>query len=213
VRGNLGFPQKEGACRETLVSRKKKSYYNIIYYNKMSGSSYTFNNMGRIGLDATDLTQRNMHNTRFSNYMLSEFFSDKTSDSQVKFATQQPTMMFSSSGVAGSVIDVNSMLTLKTEQERPLEKLMLNTRPFVTVPYLGRGSCDPTLESQLQQGEIISDRKSVSTIMEQSFSNYVMYPTDTQMEERVKNPAYTVEEAALNGWVRGGQSTRNYSKN
>jgi hypothetical protein len=46
--------------------------------------------------------------------------------------------------------------------------------------------------------------------MEQSFSNYVMYPTDTNMEERVKNPAYNVEEAALNGWVRGGQSSRNY---
>jgi hypothetical protein len=177
----------------------------------MSSSSYTFNNMGRIGLDATDLTQRNMHNTRFSNYMLSEFFSDKTSDSQVKFATQQPTMMVSGSGIASSVIDVNSMLTLKTEQERPLEKLMLHPRPFVTVPYLGRGSCDPTLESQLQQGELISDRKSVSTIMEQSFSNYVMYPTDTQMEERVKNPAFTVEESALSGWVRGGQSTRNFS--
>jgi hypothetical protein len=176
----------------------------------MSSFSYTFNNMGRIGLDATDLTQRNMHNTRFSNYMLSEFFSDKTTNSQVKFATQQPTMMVSGTGIASSVIDVNSMLTLKTEQERPLEKLMLYPRPFLTVPYLGRGSCDPTLESQLQQGEIVSDKKSVSTIMEQSFSNYVMYPTDTNMEERVKNPAYNVEEAALNGWVRGGQSSRNY---
>jgi hypothetical protein len=47
--------------------------------------------------------------------------------------------------------------------------------------------------------------------MEQSFTNYVMYPTDTQMEERVNNPAFTVEEAALSGWVRGGQSSRNYS--
>ena len=178
-----------------------------------SHSSYTFNNMGRIGLDATDNTQRNLYNTRFTNYMLSDFFSDKTTDSQVKFATSQPTLMVSRTGISSSVIDAHSFLTLKTEAERPLEKLMLFERPFLTVPYLGKGSCDPTLESQLQQGEIISDRKSVSTIMEQSFSNYVMYPTDTQMEERVKNPAYTVEEAALNGWVRGGQSTRNYSKN
>jgi hypothetical protein len=168
--------------------------------------------MGRIGLDATDLTQRNMHNTRFSNYMLSEFFSDKTTNSQVKFATQQPTMMVSGTGIASSVIDVNSMLTLKTEQERPLEKLMLYPRPFLTVPYLGRGSCDPTLESQLQQGEIVSDKKSVSTIMEQSFSNYAMYPTDSQMEERVNNPAFTVQEAALDGWVRGGSSTRHYGE-
>jgi len=174
-------------------------------------SSYTFNNMGRIGLDATDQTQRNLHNTRFANYMLSEFFSDKTTDSQVKFATQQPTMMVSGTGIAGSVIDVNSMLTLKTEQERPLEKLMLFPRPFATVPYLGKGSCDPSLESQLQQGELVSDKKSVSTIMEKSFSNYSMYPTDTHMEERVKNPAFVVQEAALDGWVRGGQSTRNFT--
>jgi hypothetical protein len=120
-------------------------------------------------------------------------------------------MMVSGTGIASSVIDVNSMLTLKTEQERPLEKLMLYPRPFLTVPYLGRGSCDPTLESQLQQGEIVSDKKSVSTIMEKSFSNYSMYPTDTHMEERVKNPAFVVQEAALDGWVRGGQSTRNFT--
>jgi hypothetical protein len=28
------------------------------------------------------------------------------------------------------------------------------------------------------------------------------------MEERVHNPSYTIEEAALNGWVRGGVDTR-----
>jgi hypothetical protein len=177
----------------------------------MSSFSYTFNNMGRIGLDATDLTQRNMHNTRISNYMLSEYFSDKTTNSQVKFATQQPTMMVSGTGIASSVIDVNSMLTLKTEQERPLEKLMLHPRPFLTVPYLGRGSCDPLLESQLQQGELISDKKSVSTIMEKSFTPYSLYPTDDKMKDFVNNPANTVEEAALSGWVRGGMTTREMS--
>jgi hypothetical protein len=31
------------------------------------------------------------------------------------------------------------------------------------------------------------------------------------MEERVKNPANTVEEAALDGWVRGGMTTRDMS--
>jgi hypothetical protein len=174
-------------------------------------SSYTFNNMGRIGLDATDQTQRNMHNTRFANYMLSEFNGDKTSDSQIHFATAQPTMMVSGTGISSSVIDVNSFLRLKMEQERPLEKLMLTPRPFVTVPYLGRGSCDPVLESQLQQGELVSDKKSVSTVMEKSFSGYTMYPTDSVMEERVKNPEFVVQEAALDGWVRGGQATRHFN--
>jgi len=180
-------------------------------------SSYNFNNMARIGLDSTDQTQKTMQNTRFANYTLSSFFSQNLADDHVQFAIQQPTMTFTGmaygTGLNGSVVDVDSMLMLKKENERPLERLQLFERPFLTVPYLGRGSCDPTLESQLQQGELVSDKKSVSTIMEKSFAKYALYPTDSKMEERVKNPANTVEEAALNGWVRGGMSTREMSTN
>jgi hypothetical protein len=58
----------------------------------------------------------------------------------------------------------------------------------------------------LQQGEIVSDKKSVSTIMDKSFMNYSLYPTDDKMQDHVKNAA--VEDSALNGWVRGGAATR-----
>lgn len=178
-------------------------------------SSYTFNNMARLGQDSTDQTQKTVSNTRFANYTLSNYFSQNLSNDHVNFAIQQPTMSFSGhaygSGLNGSVVDVDSLLNLKKEDERPLEKLQLFQRPFLTVPYLGRGSCDPSLESQLQQGELVSDKKSVSTIMEKSFANYALYPTDDKMNERVKNPAFTVEESAMNGWVRGGASTREMS--
>lgn len=180
-------------------------------------SSYEFNNMARIGNDSTDQTQRTVTNTRFANYTLSNFFNDTVSDSHVQFAIPQPTLTFSGlvngSGLNGSVIDTDSLLTIKADQERPLEKLQLFERPFLTVPYLGRGSCDPALESQLQQGETVSDKKSTSTIMEKSFTKYSLYPTDNKMEERVKNQANTVEEAALEGWVRGGMATREMSGN
>jgi len=162
-------------------------------------SSYMFNNMGRIGNDNADLSQRSIYNTRFMNYTLSEYFSDKTTDSQVKFATQQPTMMVSGTNIPSSVIDTNSQLLIQ-EQERPLERLHLETRPFLTIPYLGRGSVDPAIESQMQIGERASDKKSVSTIMETSFDKYIYSPT----EPGVNN----VEEIALDGWVRGGTTTR-----
>ena len=61
------------------------------------------------------------------------------------------------------------------------------------------------------QGELVSDKKSVSTIMDKSFANYSLYPTDNNMETRVKNPSYTIEEAAMDGWVRGGMTTRDMS--
>jgi len=167
--------------------------------------------MGHLGNDAVDETQRNLSNTRFATWSLSNYFSQTTSDSHVLFATQMPTVnyngTFLGAGINASLVDVDSHLSLNKEDERPLEKLSLIERPFLTVPYLGRGSCDPALESQLQQGEIVSDKKSVSTIMDKSFSNYSLYPLDSKMEHHVNS----AEEAALNGWVRGGMLTRNMS--
>jgi hypothetical protein len=146
---------------------------------------------------------------------LSNYFSDKSSNNHVNFATKQPAVMFSGithgSGLISSAIDAESILKLKTEQDHAVEKLQLFQRPFLTVPFLGRGSCDPALESQLLLGEMVSDKKSASTIMDKSFAQYALYPTDKKMEERVNNAANTVEEAALDGWVRGGMTTREMS--
>ena len=182
-----------------------------------SVSSYLFNNAGRIGTDATDQSQRNVYNTRFTNHTLSNYFSDKMSTSHVNFATNQPAVMFSGmargTGLIGSAVDAESILKLKTEQDHAVEKLQLFQRPFATVPYLGRGSCDPAIESQLLLGEMVSDKKSASTIMDKSFAKYALYPTDKKMEDRVTNAANNVEEAALDGWVRGGMTTREMSNN
>lgn len=175
-------------------------------------SPYTFNNTARIGADSTDQTQRNGANTHYANYMLTDHFSSTLSDHHVQFAMQQPTMNFNGlangNGIHNAAVDKESMLKLKPTEDRPLEKLQLFSRPFVTVPYLGRGSCDPALESQLQQGEPVTEKKSVSTIMEKSFGAYSLYPTDSKMENQVKDASHTVEEAAMEGWVRGGMSTR-----
>ena len=175
-------------------------------------NDYYFNSMGRLGSDTTDNTQRNLQNTKFSTYMLSEYFSGNLSDAHIKFATQQPAMNVNSkvhgNGINSNIVDIDSLLMIKTTQDRPLEKLQLMQRPFATVPFLGRGSCDTTLELQLLHGDTVHEKKSTSTIMSQSFMGYTLHPLDEKMEERVKNPANTVEEAALDGWVRGGMTTR-----
>lgn len=175
-------------------------------------SPYTFNNTSRIGTDSTDKTQRNVANNQYANYMLTDHFSSTLSDHHVQFAIQQPTMNFNGlangNGIHNAAVDKESMLKLKPTEERSLEKLQLFSRPFITVPYLGKGSCDPTLESRLQQGEPVTEKKSVSTIMEKSFGAYSLYPTDSKMENQVKDASHTVEEAAMDGWVRGGMSTR-----
>ena len=176
-------------------------------------NSYMFNNLGRMNADATDKTQQTLYNTRIANYTLSNYFTASTSDSHVMFATMQPSITYNGvnggSGVGGGVVDYESLLLNKAEQERPLEKLQLMQRMFATVPYLGKGAGNADVESQLQQGDIIDHKKSTSTIMEQSFMPYSLMVTDYNMNERVSNPAYTVEEVAMNGWVRGGADARN----
>ena len=175
-------------------------------------SDFMFNNLGRIGADSTDNTQRNLANTRYTNYMLDNFFSQSTSDAHVSFATQQPSINFRGSaggvGIPAAAIDYDSLLLLKNEQQRSFEPLQLIQRPFATVPYLGRGSVDPTVESQLMQGEAVSDRKSLTTVMDKPFIDYKEYPLMSDMKERVTNPVYSVEEAALDGWTRGGIPSR-----
>ena len=44
--------------------------------------------------------------------------------------------------------------------------------------------------------------------MDKGFINYNDYPLMDDVKERITNPAYSVEEAALNGWTRGGASSR-----
>jgi hypothetical protein len=175
---------------------------------------YTFYKLDHIEDDAACQTQRTVQNTHYSNYMTTNYFSEFPSDGQIQFATSQPAIMpngtFAGAGV-GKNIDADTLLLLKTEQERSLGRLSLMERPFTTVPYLGRGSVDPTLESQLMQGEHVADKKSVSTIMAQSFMGYTLYPTSNEMNEHVSNPKYTVEESALEGWTRGGFPSRNVS--
>lgn len=175
-------------------------------------SPYTFNNMGNLSNDVTDQSQKNVYNTRFANYTLSNYFSQMTSDSHVNFAIQQPTLNFSGiargDGLSANSVDIDTALLIKAQQERPLDKLQLFERPFMTVPYLGRGSVDPALEAQLLQGETVSDKKSVSTIMEKSFAPYSLYPLDKKMEDYVTDPKNSVEELALDGWTRGGMATR-----
>lgn len=174
---------------------------------------YYFNNNDRIGADKVDNTQQNLQNTRFSNHMLSSYFSESITPNEIRFATSQPTIMMNGlangDGLNGQIVDYDSELLIRTEQSRPLEKLSLNARPFVTIPYLGRGSCNPDIESQLLQGESVFEKKGVSTIMDKSFMDYSLYPVNDDMQRHMSTAAHIpTEDAALNGWVRGGVQTR-----
>lgn len=182
-----------------------------IYKAMSTVSNYSFYNMARIENDNTTQTQQTLQNDRYSDYTTTNYFSQKPADNQIQFATQQPAVVptgVTGAGISGEKVENESNLLLETENERNLGRLNLMQRQFLTVPYLGRGSADPTLELQLLEGEPITEKKSTSTVMTQSFMGYSLYPTNDDMENRTSDAKYTVEESAMNGWVRGGADTR-----
>lgn len=178
-----------------------------------STNNYSFYQMGRIGADTADLTQRNLFNDRTLNYSLANHYNESTNNAQVDFATSQPNVMFNGSmggSIGSGMIDVHSNLVYKNgnESTRSLEKLQLNQRPFLTIPYLGRGSCNSDIETSLRIGESVHGFKSVSTIMDKSFDEYRLFHVDSKMKDSISNPA--IQELAFDGWNRGGANTREF---
>lgn len=159
---------------------------------------------GRIGLDTSVQSQKDILNNKYQDYYTANYFTDPAAGRHLDFAAAFPTLTTAGSNLGGSVVDESSKLSFSgVEQTRSLEKLQNQTRPFITIPFLGRGSCDPKLEAQLLQGERSNEKKSVGTIMSKSFMDYRMNPSDD-----IALPQNRVETLAMNGWVRGGDITR-----
>ena len=161
--------------------------------------------MGRMGADPVDNTQRTLQNTRFANYTVSSFHPTNTSDEQVRFSSDVPTMIVSTTGVSSSVIDDHSFL-LHDFEPRSVDKLSLQQRPFITIPFLGRGNVDPDVETNLLVGENANMKRSEHTIMDKSFMPYSQHILE---DSQVNDPNGTIQELAMDGWYRGGINTRN----
>jgi hypothetical protein len=133
----------------------------------------------------------------------------------IDLATTQPGIMYNggyNTGAGGCNIDNSSKLLIGSIQTHPRCHIDLFQRPFATVPYLGRGSVNPVMESQIQQGEQIVNKKSVTNLSEKSYVTYHSTPLLPSIKEKVSNPANCVEGVASEGWIRGGIPSRELTR-
>lgn len=175
---------------------------------------YTFNQLTRIGDDSCDKSQRNIQNANASTYILNQFRPECPMKSAIDFALSQPNVNYNGSyqmGIGGCNVDESSELLLSS-LSRPSCKLNLSQRPFATVPYLGRGKSNPVLESQIQQGDLANNRKSITNLTEVSHMKYSNVPMLPSLKSTITNPVHLVEGVAAEGWVRGGLPSRDLVK-
>lgn len=179
-------------------------------------SGYTFDNMSRIGLDECSLSQDMIQNVSACNYMTQNFFaSDCSMKKPIDLATTQPGIMYNGGynvGAGGCNINDSSKLQIGTIQTNPRCRIDLFHRPFVTVPYLGRGSVNPVIESQMLQGEQNNNKRSVNNLSEKSYIKYQQTPLLPAVREKIDNPANKLENVAYDGWVRGGVPSRELTR-
>lgn len=176
--------------------------------------SYTFDSPSRIGLDQCNVSQTDIQNVASCNYSTQNYFASDCSMKNVRaFATTQPGIMYNggfNSGAGGCNIDESSKLQIGTIQTHPRCRIDLFQRPFSTVPYLGRGSVNPIMESQIQQGEQLVNKRSVNNLSEKSYIKYHQTPLLPAVQEKIKNS--TVESDASQGWIRGGVPSRELTR-
>ena len=182
-----------------------------------------FFGQSRIGTDLCGVTQEDMQNDMFNKYMTHNYYSENCGmRNTVEFATNYKSMNFSAAGgmgnqcdIGGCNIDTNSRLWSVPTHSKA--RISLFQRPFLTVPYLGRGPGDPMTEAHLQQPNSIANRKSVNPLSEASFIPLSQYPLLPEIKHSVTNPAHLVEGVADPAWVRGGipsrEITKEYTKN
>ena len=179
-------------------------------------TNYTFDNMSRIGNDVCNQDQNAIQNINASNYLLQNYFAKDCSMRQpIDLATTQPGINYngpSSVGSGGCVVDASSKLLIGSIQTHPRCRIDLFQRPFATVPFLGRGSVDPILEAQIQQGDTNTNKRSVNNLSEKSYSKYQSSILLPNIQSRLTNPAYCVEGVASEGWIRGGVPSRELTR-
>jgi hypothetical protein len=174
-----------------------------------SSQSYTFFASDRIGNDDPSKTQDVIQSANYQGYVMGNpFASDYSSNhAQINFAYDHVGMNpvgVRGSGVGGSNVQDESTLLVASTQGRNLTKLSLLQRQFATVPFLGRGSVDPVLESQILQGDSLKGKKSATPSLD-TFTKYELHPESQEFTNQMQNKP--LQETALQT-SRGGAMTR-----
>jgi hypothetical protein len=123
-------------------------------------------------------------------------------------ATSLPLTFFQNGyGVSSCIIDESSNLRVGKMKNNPKCPTQLFERPYLTVPYMGRGAGDQNLETQLLPGEPTKEKRQCSTLSGITIENYFT-PLVDHLRENVQDPIHIVPEYVQAGWIRGGSNTR-----
>ena len=159
--------------------------------------------------------ERTRQSVQTSDYMLSNYRNcDCEIDTVLSNATQNRGLLVQDGyGINGCTVDGDSRLRIGNVESRPKPCQQLFTRPYATVPYMGRGSGNSEVESFLKSSKQTHQQGSVSTLENQvrTYNNHVT-PLVENLQQQVQNTINLIPYDNDKTWVRGGIPSRQIVK-
>ena len=143
------------------------------------------------------------------NYQVSNHFQcEPLIPEAVATATQNPAVFFKNGvDIDGAVVDNSTKLRIGKTRKHPRCPDQLFTRPYLTVPFMGRGSGNMNLETQMVPGEDTSSKRQCNVLAGVTIPNFFT-PMVPHLKDNVQNPEHIVEEVVDDNWIRGGAPSR-----
>jgi len=107
------------------------------------------------------------------------------------------------------VDDDSKLRTNQVQEGRQRCPLHVQSRPFASVPYMGRGRLNPDVESGLIYSEFARVERPCGTVTE-TFLDGQFVPLVPHLAKHIQNPANLIPEDAASGWIRSGIPSRQF---
>lgn len=111
----------------------------------------------------------------------------------------------------GCNIDNDSYMRNARNMTNPRLVQQLYERPYLSIPYMGRGAGDVTLETVLLPGESTLQKRPSNNLSGVYIDQFV--PLVPFLEENIQNPIHLITEDNDAKWIRGGQPSRQIIRN
>lgn len=175
----------------------------------MSGprGDMVINGFTRLRDDACDVEQRMRDSAGPGSYITRNLVPSPMT--ALRTELPNPTMLGAEGyGWNNRAMDEDSRLRINATQEgRFRAPLHVQSRPFATVPYMGKGKGVPDIESSLIYADWARISRPCATVTETFFANQFT-PLVPHLAAHIQNPANLIPEVASPGWLRMGVPTR-----
>ncbi len=167
------------------------------------------NSFTRMRDDGCEVLQQYQDSTGPGNYFVTNLV--PAQEKAIATELPNPTLLGKEGfGYNNKEIDVDSKLRTNPTQEGRLRcPLHVQSRPFATVPYMGRGKLNSDVESGLIYSEFARVERPCGTVTETFFDGQFT-PMIPHLAQHIQNPKNLIPEDAAQGWVRGGIPARTY---